>query len=1105
MRSRMSVVSTVGACAVLLLAAAAPALAQTGRISGVVSEASTGQPVQGAAILLVGTELSTLTSADGRYLLLNVPAGSHTLAVELIGRAPTEQQVTVQADELTTLNIELETQAIALQEVVVTGVSGATVKAKVPFDVGTLSMADIPVPSISAGSAIQGKVPGAMVVQGSGRPGSAPAILLRGPKSIDASGRSQEPLYVVDGVILGSGGRSTMMAGGGSMAGGSGSTSGMVDIGSLDIQEIEIVKGAAAASLYGSRAANGVVQITTRRGAEMPDGQIRYTVRSEYGQSDLPGSFPTLQHHAWALNEDGTQFLTPEGDECDFLACPNVVDAGQKAAPGEAADAWNSYATQPWPGGAYDQVKRFFTNGAFMRNYISASGRTGATNFHLSFGHESDEGVMPGQEGFERLSFRANLDQAIQEDLQISTSAYYSRADGTIGQGQLFDLTRMQAGVDLTACEGDATRSCLDDPENLILNANPTNLESPNPLYEMLVEDNAEDRGRFLGSANFRYAPLSWLDLDANISYDRLDHEETQFTPKGFRTLDTDVTVNEGALELFDELQEAINASLTATMRFDLTENVSNRTQFRYLYERQDEVWNATDGYDFAVSGVPGLDNLNIENLEAESFTSSIRADGYFAITNFDIADRYVVDALVRNDGSSLFGPDERRQWYYRLAGAWRLGEEPWFDVPFVDELKLRYSYGTAGSRPSFEAQYETFDLEDGLVVPVTLGNEDLRPERSREQEAGFDASLFGGRIVLGLTYANTVTQDQILQVPLPAYTGYESQWRNAGTLEGNTWEASLDARLVETEDFFWSARVLFDRTRSEITELNVPAFTYGVGVGQGLGSIYYARAGEEHGTFYGVHYARGCGDLPQEMSCDGFTVNDEGYLVWVGGGSLADNAWGTSSADDGVTVRGAPVMWGTPFAGQCTDRSSGERTLFCPVGNSLPDYRFSFSSTLTWRGFSLYGLVDAVQGFDVYNQPMQWALFRRNIGMMDQTGVPDEQQKPIGYYDALYGVSGLQPSNVFVEDGSFVKLRELAFSYRFDPDNLANLPGLNAFSGITLNLIGRNLLTRTDYRGYDPEVGEGGGETGSAALARVDGFQYPNFRTWTLGIELNF
>lgn len=1067
-----------------VLFASAPLAAQQGTVSGVV-RTEAGEPLVGAQVTVTGTSLGTLTQENGRYLLTQVPSGEQRIQAELIGYSTVIRTANVRPGETVTLDFTLTTEAVALREIVVTGVVGATERAKVPFTVDQLSSEDLPVPSVTPAQAIQGKVAGATVVSASGRPGSAPSILLRGPTSLNASGRDQEPLYIVDGVILGAS---------------------IVDISGLDIDNIEVIKGAAAASLYGSRAANGVIQITTKRGRGMASGDIRYTLRTEYGKSDLPGAFPLSRQHRFELTADGSQFVdSSTGQACDWLDFGSVTGCTSPALAGQAAgtgtrNQWNTYQSQPWPGGARDQVDVFFEGGDFMENYVAASGRQGATNFHISFANTSNEGVMPGQEGLDRQSFRVNVDQTVRQNLQVSASASYSRTEASIGEGLLFDLTRMPAGVDLTACENNRTQSCLGNPDSLMLVPDPTNTESANPLYQMLLEQDVQDRGRFLGSANARLSVTDWLDLDANVSYDRLDAERENLYPKGFRTIGAS-SLNEGYLFQSDFLNEAINTSITATGRFQLGENISNRTQLRYLYEQDDETYNETTGYEFAVKNVPTFDNIG-DLRAAESYQQSIRADGYFAITNFDIMDRYIVDALVRNDGSSLFGSEERRQWYYRFAGAWRMAQEAWFPAAGIDEFKLRYSYGTAGGRPRFEAQYETYSVSGGVVSPVTLGNVDLKPEFSREQEVGLDALFFDGRFGASLTYANTVTEDQILPVPAPAYTGFQSQWRNAGTLESNTWEASLDARLFRTDNMQWTTRLLFDRTRTTITELNVPPFQYGVG-GQGLGTVFYAREGEEVGTFYGVRAATSCADLPQGVSCDGFINDENGFLVWVGDGSLDDAAWGTSSD---VDIRGAPVSWGTPFVAECTDRTTTERTLFCPVGNSMPDYSVGLQNTFRWGGLTLYGLVDAVQGFEVYNQPLQWATFRRTSGIYDVADPSvDPSAKPLGYWDAFYAVSGLQPSTVFTEDASFVKLREVALSYRLGGEMLSRLGPLNQLQGVTLSVIGRNLKTWSDYRGYDPEVGAPGGNTGSAALARVDGYRYPNFRTVTFGVELNF
>jgi hypothetical protein len=268
------------------------------------------------------------------------------------------------------------------------------------------------------------------------------------------------------------------------------------------------------------------------------------------------------------------------------------------------------------------------------------------------------------------------------------------------------------------------------------------------------------------------------------------------------------------------------------------------------------------------------------------------------------------------------------------------------------------------------------------------------------------------------------------------------------------------------------------------------------------MGTIFYARAGEKVGTFYGNRYAQSCADLPNGVSCDGFAVNDQGWLVWTGSTGFGTKKWGT---DSDVAIRGSKVKWGTPFLGECTDRSTELRTLYCPVGKGVPDYNINLSQTFSYKGLNVYALVSRSVGFDVYNQPLQWAVFKNYAGIIDQSTVAAAEQKPIGYFEALYTASGLRPSNAFVEDASFTKLREVSASYRFSADQLASVPGLSHLAGLGLTLSGRNLLTWTNYRGFDPETGRGGGDTGSAAIARVEGYQYPNFRTFTAAIELVF
>jgi len=1060
--------------------AGSPLSAQSGNITGVVLSARTGEPLEGAQINLEAipggeTGRGGLSRAGGYFLLLNVPVGQYVLRVQIIGYETRTHIVQVTTGESTVIELRLEPEPISLSEIVITGVVGATQRTKLPFEVAQVRASDIPVPSVNPVQSLQGKVAGAQVVKGSGRPGSTPSVLLRGVTALDASGRNQDPLYIVDGVILGSE---------------------MVDVDALDIQSIEVVKGAAAASLYGSRAGNGVIQIRTRRGAEMADDEVRYTVRSEYGINGLtrdPGTFVS-RYHSYAMTEDGTAFLDAEGEPCSWLECSDLMSAGQTAG-NSTANGWNTYQSNPWPGKTYDQMERFFTHGDFSQSHISVEGRSGRTNFLLSGSYLQQEGIFRYLPRYERTNARINLDQKVMEDLSVHTSAFLSTSSQPEGQ----QTERYAFEYFLNAAPvADLLRKDPDDPSQPVFKIGQA-LNDVNPLYLLKNDQLTQDRSRFLGSTTLRYSPTSWLRVEGNVSFDRSDQNRERYIPKGYKTTDASIMYAEGYLEKYRNIREALNGSLTATGRWSFNELFSNSTQLRYLVESWDDSWNQTSGREFAVADVPSLENVDQSTVAARSGIQRIRSDGYFLITNFDIKDRYVIDALIRNDGSSLFGADERRQWYYRLGGAWRVGEEAFFHLPGFDDLKLRYSVGTAGGRPRFEAQYETFDVRDGRVLPNYLGNKDLKPEHSTEQEAGIDLSLLGYRALLSLTYARTSTTDQILQVPQATYLGYRYRWENAGTLESRTWEATLDLRLLERPDFNWSARLLFDASRSRITALNVPDFRYSVGEG---GDNFFARVGEEVGTFYGARVATSCAHLPwslqAEGACDEFAVNDDGYLVWIGpGGSFDDPQWGTL----GPTVGGATLNWGTPFAGFCIDRESSEQTQYCPVGNSLPDYNLNLSTTLNWRGLSVYTLFTRSAGFDIHN----WTLFRTFGNLMDQGKLPQEQQKPINYYTPFYQMGVGQPPSSAIEDGTFTKLRELSLTYEFGSEILGKVPGLGGIEALRINITGRNLFTWTNYRGLDPDVGETGGDTGSAVIARNDWYAYPSFRTVTGSIELVF
>jgi hypothetical protein len=323
--------------------------------------------------------------------------------------------------------------------------------------------------------------------------------------------------------------------------------------------------------------------------------------------------------------------------------------------------------------------------------------------------------------------------------------------------------------------------------------------------------------------------------------------------------------------------------------------DLRTRLTGKYLFQQEDYEFRQAQGNTLAVQGVTTL------NTTLNRITSSSRQTeslvGVAGGLNLDFKDRYVVDVLIRRDGSSLFGAENRWQTRPRLSG-WRMRAAGWPAENAISEFKVRASYGTSGGRPQFSAQYETFTIgTGGIVSPVQLGNANLGPERNTEFEAGADIELFR-RVLINFTYADSRTKDQILPAPVQSATGFTSQWLNAGTLRNKTYELAISVPLLQQRDLRWQVGFTYDRNRTVIEDLYVPPYDYG-STSQATGTIFRAQAGERIGTFYGQAFARSCDELPDpyRANCGGsataFQYNDDGYLVWVGQG----NTW-----QDGIT-----------------------------------------------------------------------------------------------------------------------------------------------------------------------------------------------------------
>ena len=1039
---------------------------QTGVISGTVTDAESLRPLASTQVFIGATGIGGLTNAEGGFILLNVPAGQIELSVDRLGYRTATQVVQIQAGGTAVVNFAMNQMAISMEDIIVTGVAGDTPRSQVPFTVERLDVAEMQrVPVASIRGLLQGKLPGVKVIQGSGQAGSEPSMQFRGPTSIMGM---QAPLIVIDGVIT---------------------QGGIADLNTQDIESMEVVKGAAAAALYGSRAQAGVLQIITKSGAGMAEGQSEVTLRTTYEENSLEHTLGTNSHHPWLMDSSGN-FL-------DFNGSPVTLPTrGRSIALNDGGSGTNggkAFADQQYPGPTRDPLRQFFDPGARMTTNLAVSGNTNGTQYFVSGAYTREQGAITLKDPMTQMSVRLNLTQPLGDDLRLRLTSYYTdRARDLVEEqgGFVRQLTFASHFADLLSPDPDEPGgiSHIGDPID-VGNA------GTNPVNRLVNTTITEARSRFIGGVDIRYDPLSWLDITGNVSFDRIDTNESEYQRPGlsqmFRT-----TKTIGSVRQNQDVREEFNASLTASSNRRIGDNFTLRSRARWLVERLDVSGFSAQGTGLPVDQVPRL-GIVTGTPNIDSFRQSIRSEGFFLINQFTYNERYVGDLLVRRDGSSLFGQDERWQTYWRVSGAWRVAQEPWFNVGWINELKPRYSIGTSGGRPSFEAQYQTFGIDRGQIIPQTLGNADLRPELATEQEFGIDM-VIGQRLQIQASYVDTKVEDQLLLVPQTSAQGFEAQWRNAGRVESTTYELGLEAAIVDNEDMRWTARINMDQTKSFIAELNMPAFEM---TNPGRSRARMAiREGGRVGSFWGFQFLRNCADLASSgggRACDQFDVNDLGQLVYVGAGNtwrdgVSKGLWGSTGLVDGKTYR-----WGFPI-----EPDAGSDLSFYELGNSQPDLNASLGQDFQWNNFGVSFLLDGEWGANIYNMSEQWQCRDWHCQAADMAGVSDELKKPITFFGALQARN--QPNSAFVESADFVKLREVSIRYTVPEDRLPSALLQAGLTQATINFIGRNLKTWTDYKGFDPEVGVDS-FGGSAVVGRVDEWFVPNFRSVGIDVELIF
>ncbi|HVF40580.1 MAG TPA: SusC/RagA family TonB-linked outer membrane protein [Gemmatimonadaceae bacterium] len=1048
---------SAGLMLVAAFATAASAQSQA-VITGRVTDAQ-GNGVPGANVVIpsLGLGVGANTNVEGNYTITigssNV-GRSAVVTARRIGFAPVSRTITITTGSQTQ-NFELAQDARRIEDVVVTGVAEATSTKNLTISVGKVGEAQLKeVPAISPATALAGKVSGVRVSFTQGQPGSSPAIRVRTSTNLGVG--TQDPLVIVDGVV---------------------SKNGLADINGNDIESIEVLKGAASANTYGSAAASGVIAVTTKRGRDAPEGKVSFLTRNEFGTSEVERLVPLLQTHPFQLNADGSFVINASGSR--------VLET-------------DHYADNPFPAGTWrNQLSENLQTGRNVTNYAQISLRKGNTNFSTSLSRDTDRGILPLLKGFRRSNVRLNLDQGLGDKADLSASLTYglSFSDQTpasrAGSGSTF-FTLLQSPPDVDLQYPNGTPGCNADAGECGTKYSPVlpaaaagGTARGNPLLDLAQRSYNDRRERIIGAFSGRYRPFSWLTFEGSYGTDRLNRRESNFLDRGLVGTNT-VTESEsqGTLAINTENNQASVSQLNATLNFNLGQ-LHSTTRLTYSYEDERNNYFGIGFSRLAVASVPDVQAGDPTAYTATgdgtippsgSFIQNLRTMNGFVTQNFNYGDRYLLQLLGRRDGSSLFGAANRWNNFYGFSGAWRVTQD--FNIPGVQELKLRAARGTAGLRPGFEYQYETYALTSGTLSKNTIGNKNLKPAVQTENEFGVNAS-FLDRFDLEFVKSDRHTDGAFLLVPLSLAQagGFTAQWQNAARIGGRTHEMSLNTRVFERPNFSYNFTLTAERSRQKIDELNRAAFRVG-SVSQNQ-NIFFYREGEALGVIYGQRWARSIAELADNPLNAGkdlnalYEINDDGYVV----------AKGTRG-----TIGERAIAYVDP---------TGSNNV--KIGDVNPDYSFGFANTIRLGGFTLYGLLDGTRGGNIYNFTKQWMFQDQRHAELDQAGKTPENKKAIEYYTVGF-YNALEPNSHFVEDGSYVKLRELSVSYNFGQSLLNTMRFLGQGRTVKVALIGRNLKTWTDYSGFDPESSSNGDFN-----FRIDGFRYPSFRQITGQIEIGF
>lgn len=1053
---------------------------QDATISGKITD-ELGEPLPGANILIPSLKIGVASDKDGTFHFF-VPAtmisGQEVdLTVRYIGYKSQTVKITLTSAAKITQDFALASDVLKMEEIVVTGMGIGVEKEKLGVTIGKVKTQEI-VESDEGNivSAIHGKVANVEVTSSSGEPGAATYIRIRGAKTILGG---TQPLMVVDGTPI-----NNQMIFGGNSTGGHGGTTATnraSDINPEDIESMEILKGAAASAIYGSRANNGVVLITTKSG--------------EFGRPKL--SYKTVFTLDKVTNLPELQNRYGQGVDGELLQ-------------GNIPWSWGGKMPAGTP--TFSHADELFETGHIFENNLTLSGGTETTTYYLSLSRYNQDGTIKGDNSdYTRTAVRVKASQRIGAKFNLIGNIAFS----DVG------MDRVQRGSNVSGLMLGALRTPPDFNNLPFLNEfgfhrsyrypNRNTLTGTrgydNPFWTLNEGLNPSDVGRAYGNVKLEFDPVNWINISYTLGNDYSEDERRTVLPIG----SSDKPDGRIIREKFNYQETDGKLAVTATRNFKPANMTVNVLLGQEINQRKYNSF-TTIGDGITVFGFNQLNNTTSWSPDEDEWT--IRDESYFGQAMFDLFNQLYVSAAIRNDGSSTFGEADKRHWYPKFSGAWEFtalkqlsGISKWLSFG-----KIRAAYGESGRQPGVyetvtaytTGQYgagwgEALDVTafgyGGFLSDFSRGNKDIKPERAKETEYGVDLAFYNNRFGVNVTRYTQKTEDVILQLPTAPSTGFGATLKNAAVVKNDGWEIGIDLQPIRIRNFTWDLGLVYGTNDNIVTDLAGAEY---VGLGGFTGAAAFAVEGEPYGVLRGSDFVRfGNGSTVTLYDAAGNVAEEQVNI---------DSRFpGWKAGDLFIAEDGFPIL------------DPQERT----IGDPNPDWTGSIRTTFTlFNKLRISGLLDIKQGGDVWNGT-KGALYyfgthkETDVQYMDANGQEQRGDKHVfagvgpgagtevirdqdSWYAFGLGNSFVGASSLSIEDGSYVKLREISVAYKFDHPKLKQWTGL---SDIDIRVSGRNLVTWTDYTGIDPETSL----FGTANIQGIDYFNNPQTRSYVFTLRFNY